>query len=242
MSTTPAHPVPSRTVQVNLPGQAHVADGPHDQTGMYLMHHAFRRDLAAFESAVRRTPVREADTWRALAARWDRFAEVLHHHHEVEDTSIWPLLLAGVGTDADRATLEDMEAEHDQVDPALAAAAASFATMAAHPCDDHRNALDVHVTAVRGLLHEHLAHEEREALPLLQRTLSAEQFAQTEAAAGKAYPARMVPFLVPWVMEGVPDDVARGFLRQAGRVYGVLLTLTRPRFRRAEARAFRHAG
>ena len=43
--------------QICLPGQAHVADGPHDQTGMYLMHHAFRRDLDRFRDAVRRTPV-----------------------------------------------------------------------------------------------------------------------------------------------------------------------------------------
>src|SRR3546814_2114133 len=39
--------------QISLPGQAHVAHGPHDQSGMYLMHHAFRRDLGSFESAVR---------------------------------------------------------------------------------------------------------------------------------------------------------------------------------------------
>ena len=43
--------------QIRLPGQTHVAEGPHDQTGMYLAHHAFRRDLANVESAVRHTPV-----------------------------------------------------------------------------------------------------------------------------------------------------------------------------------------
>ena len=39
----------------------------------------------------------------------------------------------------------------------------------------------------------------------------------------------------------MPDQVARSFLREAGRVYGVLLTITRPRFHRAERRAFRYA-
>jgi hypothetical protein len=71
------------TSQISLPGQALVAVGPHDQTGMYVMHHAFRRDLTAFESAVRNTPVGDAATWRALKARWARFGGVLHHHHEV---------------------------------------------------------------------------------------------------------------------------------------------------------------
>ena len=63
MSTT-VHPQ-----QVDLPGQTHVAEGPHDQTGMYVMHHAFRRDLARFRSAVRNTPVGDAATWRLLRTR-----------------------------------------------------------------------------------------------------------------------------------------------------------------------------
>ena len=61
MSTTTPH-----RPQISLPGQAHVAEGPHDQTGMYLMHHAFRRDLAAFEAAVRQTPLHDDAVWRAL--------------------------------------------------------------------------------------------------------------------------------------------------------------------------------
>lgn len=238
-----AHPTTDPTrwpEQVRLPGQSSVADGPHDQTGMYLMHHAFRRDLAAFETAVRRTPIHDVATWRALAARWDRFAVVLHHHHTIEDTSIWPVMLDAVEDPADRETLEAMEAEHDLVDPALDACTAAFAAMAEAPAEDRRNALDVRVTTVRALLVDHLAHEETGALPVLQRTLTEDQFAATEKAAGDGYPPSLVPFLVPWVMEGVPDEVARVFLRKAGRVYGVLLTLTRPWFRRAERRAFGH--
>ena len=38
---------------LRLPGQAAAPDGPVDMTMMYLSHHAFRRDLAAFAEAVR---------------------------------------------------------------------------------------------------------------------------------------------------------------------------------------------
>src|SRR6188472_486974 len=82
-----------RPRQICLPGQTHVAEGPHDQTGMYVMHHAFRRDLANLEAAVRQTPLHEAPTWQALRQRWARFADVLHHHHGVEDVAFWPVLL-----------------------------------------------------------------------------------------------------------------------------------------------------
>ena len=204
-----------RPRQICLPGQTHVAEGPHDQTGMYVMHHAFRRDLDRFQAAVRATPVDERDTWRALAARWERFAEVLHHHHTVEDEHIWPVMerrLEERGEQAEPGGLEAlraMAAEHDLVDPALEACGRGFTAMAERPSDDQRNALDVHVTAMRTTLLDHLRHEETEALPLLQRTLTADDFAATESAAQRAYPVRAVPFLVPWVADGLPADVDR---------------------------------
>ena len=56
----------------------------------------FRRDLAAFASSVRATPLGDPATWRALAARWTRFATTLHHHHTAEDTLYWPVLVRAV--------------------------------------------------------------------------------------------------------------------------------------------------
>ena len=84
MTTRPAA-APHRP-QLDLPGQTHVAEGPNDQTGMYVMHFAFRRDLAAFASSVRATPLGDTETWVALGRRWARFANTLHHHHSAEDT------------------------------------------------------------------------------------------------------------------------------------------------------------
>lgn len=239
MSHSTTHPV-----QLDLPGQTHVADGPHDQAGMYVMHHAFRRDLARFETAVRETPLGDAATWKALAARWAAFTEVLHHHHRVEDESIWPLVLGHArerGDDASVGTLEAMEAEHDTIDPALAACAEGFASMVDHPCADHRNALDVRITDLRAGLLDHLRHEETGALPLIQVLLSADEFDACEKAAAKAYPLRRVPFILPWAMAGLPDEVVTRFLGGAAPQFKHVLRLLRPRFERGEARAFRYA-
>jgi hemerythrin-like domain-containing protein len=229
--------------QVSLPGQAHAADGPHDQTGMYVMHHAFRRDLANLEAGVRQTPLHAAETWAALRERWARFGHVLHHHHQIEDTAIWPVLVRHAETAGDTealSTLQAMEDEHEGIDPALTAVTEGFTAMVEHPCADHRNALDVHVTATRAALLQHLAHEETEALPYLQRVMTEEEFAASERAAAKGYPPRLLPFLVAWAFDEVPDEVATRFLTQAGVAYRVLLWLVRPRFRRQEGRAFRY--
>ena len=66
------------------------------------------------------------------------------------------LLAKATGDDAPTAMLHAMEAEHERIDPALASCRDGFAAMVEHPCDDHRNALDVHVTATRAALLAHL--------------------------------------------------------------------------------------
>lgn len=229
--------------QLRLPGQTHVAEGPYDQTGMYVMHHAFRRDLDRFVAAARHTPVGDGEVWRALVDRWARFDSALHHHHVIEDTAIWPALLAhAADSPADRATLEAMEAEHEQIDPALAAVRAGLDAMADHPCEDHQHALVIRLTALRQALHEHLRHEETEALPLLQRTMTPEEWEASETAAQKGYPLRDVPFLVPWVLDELPEEGRRRMLALAGPAYAALGRIFRRGYVRRDAVAFRHVG
>ena len=230
--------------QLTLPGQTHTAEGPHDQTGMYVMHHAFRRDLNRFVEAARRTPVEEGAVWRALADRWDRFDAVLHHHHQIEDAAFWPVLLRhadATGNADDRATLEAMEAEHAEIDPALERCRTALAEMVAHPCEDHRNALDVRLTSTREALLRHLQHEETVALPLLQRTMTEAEYAAAEAAAQKGYPARTMPFLLPWALHELPAEAMDRMAADAGPGFMLLHRLVRRRFLRRERVAFRYA-
>ena len=61
------------------------------------MHPALRRDFVHFVAAVQNTPVSEQEVWTALEQRWDRFADVLHHHHKAEDDYLWPVLSTARG-------------------------------------------------------------------------------------------------------------------------------------------------
>lgn len=238
MSTTPTH-----HPQIRLPGQSHVADGPHDHSGMYVMHFALRRDLDNFVSSVRQTPVGDADTWEAMRDRWTFFAEVLHHHHAVEDSTYWPTverLARERGTSKDVAVLTAMTAEHEDIDPGVHRVTEAFAAVLDHPCEEHRNALDIRVTSLRALLHEHLAHEEREALPVVQRVLTPQEFADVDSAVQRAYPTRLVLRVLPWALHGIPHD-AQEALGSDGRAFRLLHRLTRGRFERGERRAFRYS-
>jgi hemerythrin-like domain-containing protein len=231
--------------QVDLPGQTHVADGPHDHTGMYVMHHAFRRDLARFASAVAMTPLGELDTWSALSRRWDRFTHVLHEHHHAEDEHYWPVLEAAVavrGTAPDRAEVEAMSTEHAEIDPALAALTGAFHAMVEHPCEDHRHALEIRLAGLREVLGAHLEHEETVVLPLVQRVMSATDFAAVERAIGSSYRLRDAPFIIGWVADGLPVDARDRILTQGGPPVRVLYAVVHRPHARREQRAFRYGG
>ncbi|MEV6489857.1 hemerythrin domain-containing protein [Actinoplanes sp. NPDC051633] len=229
------------TTQIRLPGQAAAPQGPCDLSGMFIIHHAFRRDLRTFAAAVAATPAEDTATWRALRDRWALFGSILHHHHTTEDESIWPLLMRRVDAGG-RATLEAMEAEHGEIDPLLTACGEGFATLAARPDEDARRSLEIRMVAAGERLHRHLAHEETEALALVQAHVTPHEWEELEKNDAKgAYSLREMTSLVPWVMHQLPDETRTRMLATAGPVLSLLWRLTHRGFARREAVAFRYA-
>lgn len=235
-----AAPVP----QLRLPGQAAAPPGPCDLTPMYLMHHAFRRDLAMFGAAVTATPVTDRRTWRALNGRWRRFARVLHHHHVGEDELLWPVLLTRVdaaGDPAARAALAAMEAEHEEIDPLLAGCAAGFERLAGVADEDARAALAVRVAATAERLGHHLGHEESEAMTVLQAHLTQPEWHAMDAGFAAHYTPRDMVFAASWVLDGLPAGARRTALRVFPTTVAVAwqVLLRYPHHRR-ERRIFRY--
>ena len=240
MTTTPTHRQREWPVQLRLPGQTAAHEGPVDMHMMYVMHHAFRRDLGAFAAAAAVTPSSDRETWQALARRWELFSTALHHHHAGEDAGLWPRLLE-VADEQGRATLEAMEAEHEEIDPMLEACAAGFARLAQHDDEDARRALAVRLVAARESLARHLAHEEGDAIALVQEHLTDEEWLALEEEHFRAkFSPRQMLALVAWVAHEMPDE-ARGYvLGKAGLPFRVLWLLGRRSFVRRERAAFRY--
>lgn len=226
--------------QLLLPGQAAAPDGPVDMNIMYVMHHGFRRDLADFVVAARCTPVGDRRTWRALEKRWTLFARVLHHHHSGEDAVVWPALLERANP-AERVTLEAMEEEHAQIDPLLTACAEGFRRLAGAADDDARAALVVRLSATRERLGEHLAHEESEAIALLQRVMTQREWEAVDETLKDELTLRRIVELVPWALHRLPAEARDWcFSQPGGSGYRLVGALTRHGFARAQRRAFRH--
>jgi len=227
--------------QLRLPGQVAAPDGPIDMKMMYLMHHAFRRDLDLFVAAVRATPADERETWTLLAARWDTFAEALHEHHTVEDAGVWPALVS-LGTAQDVATLEAMESEHGEIDPLLEGCAAGFRRLVEHTDEDARAALAVRVCAARESLRRHLAHEETEAIAIIQRVLDQADWERLTKDYFEPKDVSLALLLsgVPWVADQLPEPGLRKLLAGWPAPMRLIWRLTRRGFVRRERRAFRY--
>lgn len=227
-----------------LPGQAAAPEGPADLRMMYLLHHGFRRDLACFAAAGRHTPEDDAATWTALLQRWDLFAALLHDHHHKEDTVLWPLLrdrAAQAGDLAALRVLDEMETEHGRIDPCLSAARTALAEYAAPAGPLDRDRLVGLLGDAAAELGEHLAHEERDAIAILQRHVGGEEWADLERRKLRGgLSGKVLLSLLPWVTEGVAPDVVAPMLAEAGAPFRVMLRLGRPRFQRLQRAAFAH--
>ncbi|MYR06618.1 hemerythrin domain-containing protein [Gordonia sp. SID5947] len=225
--------------QVRLPGQAAAPQGPVDPFMMYVMHHAFRRDLADFARSVPRTPVPDRATWQALQQRWSLFREALHHHHAGEDSWLWPLLESRC-TSAEKDVLDAMEGEHGQIDPLLEACDEGFAVMAAGADGPARDALTDVLARTQDHLAAHLAHEENDALTLIQQYLSVDDWAALEKKFGEDSKLRDLFRVAPWAVKGLDEDAYRALRPRIPSPMWVIARLGSRSFDRRERRAFRY--
>jgi iron-sulfur cluster repair protein YtfE (RIC family) len=193
-----------------------------DFTMMYVTHDAFRRDLRRFSAAA------AAGTAGApgIRAGWENFKAQLLLHHSVEDTHLWPRVRrAAAGRPDGLALLGEMEAEHAQIDPLLAAVDDALAGPASN--------LSAHAAALASALEWHLKHEEEAALPLIQAVCTPADWRAFAAEMRRRQGVKGAAVYVPWVLDGTGPDGRQRFLAALpppARVIGRLVW--EPRYRK----------
>ena len=193
-----------------------------DFTMMYVTHDAFRRDLGRFTAAS------AAGTAHAPGVRagWENFKAQLLLHHSVEDTHLWPRVRrATAGRPAGLALLDEMEAEHAQIDPLLAAVDDALAGAASN--------LAGHVAELASALEWHLRHEEEAALPLIQSVCTPADWRAFAGAMRRRQGIKGAAIYVPWILDGSAPDGQRRFLAALPAPVRVISRLLwEPRYRR----------
>jgi hemerythrin-like domain-containing protein len=158
------------------------------------IHRAVRRDISRLVAALAAGGDVPAE---AVRAYWAVTAAQLRHHHEFEDSVIWPLMGQRLGDRVEtlltRNTREHevMAATMDEFD--AASAAMTTASGAA------QGALE----RLQAAVETHLAHEEADVLPLIPEAFTPDDIAYFQAEAAKT---NTTSIFLPWMLDDAPDE------------------------------------
>lgn len=166
------------------------------------IHGAFRRDLDRFTSALRTFPAGDHERARQLATAWANFDAQLTRHHEGEHDIAWPALEA-VGVS--RELLATMDAEHDRMATALAAARTTMSDLARGAGQDDAARALTAMEQLREVTVAHLDHEEAELEPVYASKHDTPEIKQMGRAFGKVSPSVGGQFFA-WVLDGATPD------------------------------------
>jgi hemerythrin-like domain-containing protein len=174
-----------------------------------LIHAAVRRDLGRLTSAL--DEVAEGDRSRAgeLQRAFANLRQELTHHHEGEDTHIWPVLPTfGVGPDL----ISAMESEHEAMAAALGETDAAMSTFARSASAADAAAARASVVHTHDVVERHLVHEETELEPYLIRHEKSPEWKAAEKKLSRQPPGVAGRFFA-WLTDGMTDD-HRAFLKK----------------------------
>ena len=191
-----------------LPGTdaARHGTGDTDLTVMLAAHDAFRRDLTQLARTASAANLSDPARRQSVAAGWDLFKRELHLHHTAEDELIWPTLRPRLAhSEAALSVLAAMEAEHERIDPLLAAVDEQL--------PDGDRLADV-IDALTSSLTGHLAHEERDGLPLIGVVLTAAEWRGVGRKMASKNGMAAGSEMFAWILDGADREHAAATLAQ----------------------------
>jgi hypothetical protein len=207
-----------------LPGAsaARHGTGDADLTIMLAAHRAFRRDLTRLARVAAAADLSDPARRQSVAVGWELFKHELHLHHTAEDEIIWPVLRPRLAhSEQALSVLDAMEEEHERIDPLLAAVDAAFRQRdeaigpAGAGADDDwpgedrlADVIDVLASTLTG----HLAHEERDCLPLIGVALTAAEWRGVGVKMARQNGLSEGGEMFAWILDGAGREDAAATL------------------------------
>jgi hypothetical protein len=179
-------------------------DTPADVGFMRALHAALRRDLSRLRQVAGQLDGSAAAPPTVLAG-WDAFRAQLDNHHAAEDDDLWPVLRRELSDPGELASVDAMVEEHRHIPPALAAVDAAL-----------RGGGDLTdpVGRLSAVVLDHLAHEEREVLPLLEEHLTQAQWRAFLHEERNRRPPRERPEFLTWILDDAGEQEAAAVLTE----------------------------
>ena len=144
--------------------------GPRiDTREMVLIHRVIRREFGQPPRLIRAAPNDRARS-KATGAHAREMLHFLHTHHTGEDQLLFPLLRERAALDPE--LMDRMDAQHAQVNDAVAAVGAELPAWTASADAAAGERMAALVDAAMPALIDHLAEEEQKLLPIVSVTLT----------------------------------------------------------------------
>jgi hypothetical protein len=182
---------------------------PHaDVREMYMAHAMFRREFGLLPALV--GGVSAADVARAaiIEQHFELLQSVLHHHHQAEDTYLWPRVLSRAAADA-VPVVAAMEAQHEEIDKLITDLTAGLRSWRETADPAQGAALAEAAGRLAYLLAGHLTAEEEQALPLIARYVTAAEWGEMVAGSAAGVPPEQMALIFGLMMyEGDPEATA----------------------------------
>lgn len=179
-------------------------DVPADLGFMRALHAALRRDLSRLQEAAGQLQG-SAGAPPTVLAGWDAFQAQLDNHHAAEDDDLWPVLRAELSDPRELASVDAMVAEHQLLPPALAGVDSALRG---------GGELTAPVERLSTVLLDHLAHEERDVLPLVEQHLTQAQWRTFLHKERSRRSARDRPEFLTWILDDASQQNAAAVLTE----------------------------
>lgn len=206
-----------------------------DVRDMLVVHTALLREFRLAPAAVRRSDSNDPARAAAVDRHLGFLCDLLHHHHEGEDTLLWPVMRGRI-PQAGVELLDAVQAQHDAIDAALGTVNTARAAWLHNTNPTTRDTLTTSLEQLYPLLKAHLDLEECAVLPLAASVLNAEEWHAIgdAAAAAMPKPALMLAFGI-FAYEGDPTVLA-AMLSSAPAIPRLLIPRIAPRVYARRAR------
>ncbi|MEP7192661.1 MAG: hemerythrin domain-containing protein [Actinomycetota bacterium] len=166
------------------------------------LHSAFRREILRLRDGLRKCDLNDAKVTKGLARRYKFFSVTLHHHHQGEDTFLWPNVRPKANPQ-ESLVLDAMEAEHGALASVLGDVDEEFKNLSVGSDKDH---IAARLDELGAVLSGHAQHEEREGVPIVQKYIEEDDFKAFVRFSRDSEDASLV---LPWVSDGAtPSEVA----------------------------------
>ncbi|HVV22013.1 MAG TPA: hemerythrin domain-containing protein [Pseudonocardiaceae bacterium] len=212
---------------------------PADTRDMVMAHDMFRREIGQAPALVLGVAAGDVERAGIVAGHITLVDSILHHHHHAEDIGLWPMLRSKAGAEVEP-IVRTMEGQHEAIEKINAEVTAGLASWPATADPGEAAALADALRRLHDAIVEHLALEEEQVLPLIERHMNAAEWHEVvSGGAGEVPPERMAlvfgltvhqadPDVVREVVSHMPpeigptivDTAAKAFAEHAERVYG----------------------